>query len=32
MLLDSNILIYGADGAGPQLDAILSRSDLSAAA
>lgn len=31
MLLDSNILIYGADGAEPQLDAILSRSDLSAA-
>lgn len=31
MLLDSNILIYGAGGAEPQLDAILSRSDLSAA-
>jgi predicted nucleic acid-binding protein len=32
MLLDSNILIYGADGAGePRLDAILSRTDLFAA-
>ena len=31
MLLDSNILIYGADGAEPRLDVILGRSDLSAA-
>jgi len=31
MLLDSNILIYGAKGANPALDAILDRSDLAAA-
>jgi hypothetical protein len=31
MLLDSNILIYGANGTEPRLDAILARSDLSAA-
>jgi hypothetical protein len=31
MLVDSNILIYGADGGEPHLDAILDRSDLAAA-
>ncbi len=31
MLLDSNILIYGADGGEPQLDAILDRTDLAVA-
>lgn len=31
MLLDSNILIYGANGTEPRLDAILARSDLAAA-
>jgi predicted nucleic acid-binding protein len=31
MLLDSNILIYGANGANPGLDAILDRTDLAAA-
>ena len=31
MLLDSNILIYGADGGEPRLDAILDRTDLAAA-
>ena len=31
MLLDSNILIYGADGDEPALDAILDRTDLSVA-
>jgi predicted nucleic acid-binding protein len=31
MLLDSNILIYGADGGNPGLDAILDRMDLAAA-
>jgi len=31
MLLDSNILIYGAKGAVPALDAILDRADLAAA-
>jgi predicted nucleic acid-binding protein len=31
MLLDSNILIYGAQGAHPALDAILDRTDLAAA-
>lgn len=31
MLLDSNILIYGASGEHPVLDAILDRTDLSAA-
>jgi predicted nucleic acid-binding protein len=31
MLLDSNILIYGAEGDEPQLDEILGRSDLSVA-
>jgi predicted nucleic acid-binding protein len=31
MLLDSNILIYGADGGNPSLDAILDRKDLAAA-
>ena len=31
MLLDSNILIYGAKGANPALDAILDRTDLAAA-
>jgi len=31
MLLDSNILIYGADGGEPMLDAILDRTDLAAA-
>jgi predicted nucleic acid-binding protein len=31
MLLDSNILIYGANGAHPGLDAILERTDLAAA-
>ena len=31
MLLDSNILIYGAEGGNPQLDAILDRTDLSVA-
>lgn len=31
MLLDSNILIYAADGAEPRLDTILARSDLFAA-
>lgn len=30
MLLDSNILIYGAAGADPRLDAILVRADLAA--
>jgi predicted nucleic acid-binding protein len=30
MLLDSNILIYGAKGANPALDAILDRTDLAA--
>ncbi len=31
MLLDSNILIYGADGGEPRLDAILDRTDLAVA-
>jgi hypothetical protein len=31
MLLDSNILIYGANGQNPGLDAILDRADLAAA-
>ena len=31
MLLDSNILIYGANGENPDLDAILDRTDLAAA-
>ena len=31
MLLDSNILIYGANGENPSLDAILDRTDLVAA-
>ncbi len=31
MLLDSNILIYGANGEYPGLDAILDRTDLAAA-
>ena len=31
MLLDSNILIYGANGEYAELDAILDRTDLSAA-
>ena len=31
MRLDSNILIYGANGENPVLDAILDRNDLSAA-
>ena len=31
MLLDSNILIYGAEGGEPQLDAILDRTDLAVA-
>jgi len=31
MLLDSNILIYGANGEHPGLDAILDRTDLAAA-
>lgn len=31
MLLDSNILIYGANGENSRLDAILDRTDLSAA-
>ena len=31
MLLDSNILIYGADGGEARLDAILDRTDLSVA-
>lgn len=31
MLLDSNILIYGASGAHPGLDAILDRDDLAVA-
>jgi predicted nucleic acid-binding protein len=31
MLLDSKILIYGADGESPGLDAILDRTDLAAA-
>lgn len=31
MLLDSNILIYGANGENPGLDAILDRTDLAAA-
>jgi predicted nucleic acid-binding protein len=31
MLLDSNILIYGANGENPSLDAILDRADLAAA-
>jgi predicted nucleic acid-binding protein len=31
MLLDSNILIYGANGGNPALDAILDRNDLAAA-
>jgi hypothetical protein len=31
VLLDSNILIYGADGGNPGLDAILDRKDLAAA-
>lgn len=31
MLLDSNILIYGASGSHPQVDTILDRTDLSAA-
>lgn len=31
MLLDSNILIYGASGTEPRLDTILARSDLCAA-
>lgn len=31
MLIDSNILIYGADGGEPQLDAILDRTDLAIA-
>ena len=30
MLLDSNILIYGANGEHPGLDAILDRTDLAA--
>ena len=31
MLLDSNILIYGADGGEPRLDAILDCTDLAIA-
>ena len=31
MLLDSNILIYGAEGGEPRLDAILDRTDLAVA-
>lgn len=31
MLLDSNILIYGANGGEPRLDAILDRKDLAVA-
>ena|SRR6266478_1477013 len=31
MLLDSNILIYGAEGGEPRLDAILDRNDLAVA-
>jgi predicted nucleic acid-binding protein len=31
MLLNSNILIYGANGENPKLDEILDRTDLSAA-
>jgi predicted nucleic acid-binding protein len=31
MLLDSNILIYGAEGGEPRLDAILDRTDLTVA-
>lgn len=31
MLLDSNILIYGAEAGNPRLDAILNRSDLAIA-
>jgi predicted nucleic acid-binding protein len=31
MLLDSNILIYGANGENPGLDAMLDRTDLAAA-
>ncbi len=31
MLLDSNILIYGADGSHSQLDVILDRTNLAAA-
>ena len=31
MLLDSNILIYGAEGGEPLLDAILDRTDLAVA-
>jgi toxin FitB len=31
MLLDSNTLIYGANGENPDLDAILDRTDLAAA-
>ena len=31
MLVDSNILIYGADGSHSQLDVILDRTDLAAA-
>ncbi|MEA3197311.1 MAG: toxin FitB [Gammaproteobacteria bacterium] len=31
MVLDSNILIYGADGGEPRLDAILDRTDLTVA-
>jgi hypothetical protein len=31
MLLDSNILIYGANGENPKLDEILDRTDLAAA-
>lgn len=31
MLLDSNILIYGAQGGHPGLDAILGRTDLAVA-
>ena len=31
MLLDSNILIYGAEGENPRLDAILDRHDLAVA-
>lgn len=31
MLLDSNILIYGAEGGEPRLDAILDRTDLAIA-
>jgi hypothetical protein len=31
MLLDSNILVYGASGEHPGLDAILERTDLAAA-